>query len=47
MERKQEVDGMRAALNKARKAQVEIAGEETAPTIEGQLQALIASDALR
>ena len=47
IERKQEVDRQRAALNVARKAQVEIAGEAPAETIEGQLQAVIASDATR
>ena len=40
IERKQEVDGKRAALNIARKAQVELAGEAPAQAIEGQLQAL-------
>ncbi len=47
IERKQRIDGRRAALNSARKAQVELAGEAPAQTIEGQLQALIASDATR
>jgi hypothetical protein len=47
IERKQEVDGKRAALNIARKAQVVLAGELPGQTIEGQLQALIASDAPR
>ena len=47
IQRKQGVDGKRAALNAARKAQVAFAGEELAQTIEGQIQALIASDAPR
>ncbi len=47
IERKGQVDGKRTALNKARKVQVELAGEVPAQTIEGNLQALIASDAPR
>ena len=47
IERKQRIDGKRAALNAARKAQVDLAGEAPAETIEGQLRALIASDATR
>ena len=47
IERKQDVNARRARLNAARKAQVVLAGEASAQTIEGQLQALIASDAPR
>ena len=37
----------RTALNKARKVQTDLAGEEAAQTVEGQIKALIASDATR
>jgi hypothetical protein len=47
IERKQQIDGKRAALNIARKAQADVAGEVPAETIESQVQALIASDAPR
>ena len=47
IERKHEISEKRTALKTVRKAQVEIAGEAPADTIEGQLQSLIASDAPR
>ena len=47
IERKKQVDDKRKGLNDARKVQVELAGEVPAQTIEGNLQALIASDAPR
>lgn len=47
VQRREAINARRADLNKRRKVQTEIAGEEAAQTIESNLQGIIASDATR